>query len=60
LSVYVDDILIAGTLTEINSVKESIKRKFNIKDIGDVEFVIGINSSLIKLKMNIFYINQGT
>ena len=60
MSVYVDDILIAGTLTEINSVKESIKRKFNIKDIGDVEFVIGINSSLIKLKMNIFYINQGT
>jgi len=48
LSVYVDDILIAGTLAEINSVKESIKRKFNIKDIGDVEFVIGIKFNKIK------------
>jgi len=27
----------------INKVKQSIQRKFNIKDIGDVEFVIGIN-----------------
>jgi len=42
LSVYVDDILIAGTNQEINKEKESIKRRFNIKDIGDVEFVIGI------------------
>jgi len=48
LSVYVDDILIAGTLAEINSVKESIKRKFNIKDIEDVEFVIGIKFNKIK------------
>jgi len=42
LSVYVDDILIAGKENEINNVKKSIKEKFNIKDIGDVEFVIGI------------------
>jgi len=48
LSIYVDDILIAGTLAEINSVKESIKRKFNIKDIRDVEFVIGIKFNKIK------------
>ena len=41
LSVYVDDILIAGTNQEINKVKKFIQ-KFNIKDIGDVEFVIGI------------------
>jgi len=48
LSVYVDDILIAGTTEEINGVKESIKRKFNIKDIGNVEFVIGIKFNKIK------------
>jgi len=42
LSVYVDDILIAGKENEINNVKESIKERFNIKDIGNVEFVIGI------------------
>eukprot|EP00833_Pecoramyces_ruminatium_P004151 jgi/Orpsp1_1/1178183/evm.model.c7180000064349.1 len=42
LSVYVDDILIAGTNKEINTIKNAIKEKFNIKDIGNVEFVIGI------------------
>jgi len=42
LSIYIDDILIAGTDQDINKVKYSIKEKFNIKDIGDVEFVIGI------------------
>ena len=47
LSVYVDDILITGTLAKINSLNESIKRKFNIKDIGDVEFVIGIKFNKI-------------
>jgi len=47
LSVYVDDILIAGTSNEINIEKESIKQKFNIKGIGDVEFVIGIKFNKI-------------
>ena len=42
MSVYVDDILIAGTDHEIKIVKDSIKRKFNIKDVSNVEFVIGI------------------
>jgi len=31
LSVYVDDILIAGINKEIDTVKESIKREFNIR-----------------------------
>ena len=48
LSVYVDDILIAGKENEINNVKKSIKEKFNIKDIGDVEFVIGIKFEKVK------------
>jgi len=39
---------IAGTLAEINLVKESIKRKFNIKYIGDGEFVIDIKFNKIK------------
>ena len=47
LSVYVDDILIAGTNKDIDNVKNSIKEKFNIKDIGDVEFVIGIKFTKI-------------
>jgi len=42
LSVYANDILIAGKENEINNVKKSIKEKFNFKDIRDVEFIIGI------------------
>ena len=40
-------MIISGTSNEINIVKESIKQKFNIKDIGDVEFVIGIKFNTI-------------
>ena len=61
LSVYVDDILIAGTDHEIKIVKDSIKRKFNIKDIGNVEFVIGIKFNKIRngyILHQIRYIND--
>jgi len=40
--VYVDDILIVGKSKEINNTKNRIKNKFKIKEIGDVDFVIGI------------------
>ena len=42
LAVYVDDILIAGNPSEVEKTKVMIKNKLNIKDIGDVDFVIGI------------------
>ena len=42
LGVYVDDILIVGKSKEINNTKNRIKNKFKIKEIGDVDFVIGI------------------
>jgi len=42
ISIYVDDLLFAGRAKEIMYVKEQIKMYFNIKDIGDVNFVIGI------------------
>jgi len=61
LSVYVDDILIAGTDHEIKIVKDSIKRKFNIKDIGNVEFVVGIKFNKIRngyILHQIRYIND--
>jgi len=51
----VDDILIAGDNSEINKTKKLIKRKFKIKEIGDVDFVIGIK--FIKHK-NGYFINQ--
>jgi len=42
IAIYVDDILLAGKSKEIMYIKEQIKMYFNIKDIGDVDFVIGI------------------
>ncbi len=42
LAVYVDDIIIAGTNTEIKNTINLIKKEFNIKEIGDVDFIIGI------------------
>jgi len=40
--VYVDDILIIGKKNEILDVKDQIKNIYKIKDIGEVDFVIGI------------------
>jgi len=40
--VYVDDILILGKKNEILDVKDQIKIIYKIKDIGKVDFVIGI------------------
>lgn len=42
IGVYVDDILIAGENKETNLVKSQLKKYFKIKDIGDVDFIIGI------------------
>jgi len=42
LTVYVDDILIIGKKNEILDVKDQIKNIYKIKDIGEVDFVIGI------------------
>ena len=42
LAVYVDDILITGVEKEINKAKQQINKFFDIKDIGDADFIIGI------------------
>jgi len=42
LAVYVDDIVIAGNIKEINETKYLIMNKFKAKDIGEVDFIIGI------------------
>ena len=42
LGVYVDDNLISGTNYEIKNTKILIKNRFKIKEIGNVDFVIGI------------------
>ena len=42
LAIYVDDILIAGRNKTINKIKEDIKSKFELSDVGLVDFIIGI------------------
>jgi len=42
IAVYVDDILLIGKENEVLQVKEQIKTNFSIKDIGELDFIIGI------------------
>jgi len=42
IAIYVDDILIAGNRKIINKIKSKIKNKFDLSDLGDVDFIIGI------------------
>ncbi|KAL9996132.1 putative RNA-directed DNA polymerase [Helianthus debilis subsp. tardiflorus] len=52
LLVYVDDIVVTGNcLSEINKVKNSLKTKFLIKDLGELKYFLGIE--VIKEKDNI-------
>ena len=43
LGVYVDDIILAGkTETKLNEVKSDLSRKFDIKDLGELNYFLGI------------------
>eukprot|EP00833_Pecoramyces_ruminatium_P015598 jgi/Orpsp1_1/1189630/evm.model.d7180000073350.1 len=42
LAMYVDDIMIAGKDKVINKFKEEIKNKFELSNIGPIDFIIGI------------------
>ena len=43
LSLYVDDILIAGDQLEaVNEIKQWLKSRFEMKDMGEAEYVLGI------------------
>jgi len=55
LAVYVDDVLIAGTKIVIEKTKYLIRKRFKIKEIGNVDYIIGIK--FIKHK-NDYFLNQ--
>ena len=43
LGVYVDDIILAGkTETKLNEVKSDLSRKFDIKDLGELNYFLGV------------------
>lgn len=44
--IHVDDILIAGYQSQVNSFKEFIKGRFKIKELGPIKYALGINVSL--------------
>ena len=55
LAVYVDDILLAGFNKDIETTKKLIKNKFKIKELGKVNYIIGIK--FIKHKYG-YFLNQ--
>ena len=42
VAVYVDDIIISGTDAEIKKTKKLIKNKFEVTNVGKIDFIIGI------------------
>jgi len=42
VAVYVDDIIISGTDAEIKKTKKLIKNNFEVTDVSEIDFIIGI------------------
>ena len=43
ITIYVDDLIVGGdSLTEIENVKSLLKQKFDMKDLGDLRYFLGI------------------
>ena len=54
LAIYVDDIVIAASTMElVNGVKDAFRSKYKMKDLGELEYVLGVqvdqNAGTIKL-----------
>jgi hypothetical protein len=57
--VYVNDILISSTnLSSIISIKEMIRRRFEVEDQGEINYYLGINITRESNKQNIFMSQQ--
>jgi hypothetical protein len=43
VALYVDDLLIlSNSLTKLNSLKQDLSKKFEMKDLGEAQFILGI------------------
>lgn len=50
VQVYVDDLLVTGTsLTYIHGVRNDLKKKFKMKDLGELRYFLGIEFSRSKV-----------
>ena len=48
IGVYVDDILLAGTDFEINKTKSLLTKYFELSDLGEIKYIIGIQFEKLK------------
>ena len=55
IGLYVDDMLITGTIQEINDIVNKIKLKFKISKSGNINYILGIK---IEFYNNSYYISQ--
>jgi len=55
IAVYVDDKLLSGNKAKVDQIKNIIKNKFKIKEIGEVNFIIRIK--FVKHKTD-YFLNQ--
>ena len=54
LSLYVDDILITGSSMEfVNTVKNWLSSNFDMKDMGEVAYILGVKISRDQSKKSI-------
>ena len=57
---YVDDIVIAGSdKTSIERVKKQLAAKFDIKDLGDLSYFLGENTSWTLSQVSLFRLCMG-
>ena len=57
ICLYVDDLLITGSSTsEINKVKEKLKLEFEMTDLGELSFFLGME--FVKLKVGMVMYQQ--
>ena len=55
IGLYVDDLLIAGNnRSEINNIKTDLSRKFEMKDLGEANTILGIQITRNKKEKKIF------
>ena len=55
LVLYVDDMLVAaGTLDEVQSIKQSLKETFEMKDMGEASKILGMDISRDRKKGNLY------
>lgn len=54
LTIYVDDCMILGEDEEIKKLKEILKRKFEMSDLGIMKYILGIQIDQLENRISIY------